>query len=447
MLFCDGNRRTLPIRRHIVVALVWLALSPVALGGSADDGTSDLPRTLSDYLERARSANPELMALEARFRAAQEVVPQSAALPDPSFQWTYFVEPVQTRTGPQQSVLLLSQRFPWFGTLGNRKKSASAEADAQWSAYQSKELELTRRTALGFFEYGFVERAIELTRRNRDWLETLEPVIEEKVKAGGDLNPLLRLKVEIGKVDDALQSLEQKRIVESSGLSELMALPGDAVLPWPDWSAPAVVSPDGAALARAIESDNPDLHVLAHKIDSVKAKGEVARRKSYPDVTAGLNYIFLGDPDVNPSTPDAGRDPWGFTVGVTIPLQTKRNKAARSEMTFAQTAIERSYEQKLNELQADLRSSLALLDDANRRLLLYGDELLALAEQAVENSRTSYEGGRTGILEVIDSERSLLELQLLYWRAAADAWQQRVTIETLANRPIVLTPEAPQINE
>jgi outer membrane protein TolC len=148
------------------------------------------------------------MALEARFHAAEEVVPQSAALPDPSLQWTYFVEPVQTRTGPQESVFTLSQRFPWFGKLSNSKKSASAEADALWSAYESKELELVKQVSLGFFEYGFVNRAIDLTRKNRDWLLTLEPVIEEKVKAGGDLNPLLRLKVEIGRVDDALQSLE-----------------------------------------------------------------------------------------------------------------------------------------------------------------------------------------------------------------------------------------------
>jgi outer membrane protein TolC len=86
-----------------------------------------------------------------------------------------------------------------------------------------------------------------------------------------------------------------------------------------------------------------------------------------------------------------------------------------------------------------LSASLALLEDANRRLELYGEELLDLAEQAVENSRTSYESGRTGILEVIDSERSLLDLQLLYWRAASDAWQQRITLQTLANQPILGT--------
>lgn len=428
---------------YMILAAIGLSATVAFAEDTAGKaGNTLLPTAMEGYLQRARSANPELMALEARFHAAEEVVPQSAALPDPSLQWTYFVEPVQTRTGPQESVFTLSQRFPWFGKLSNSKKSASAEADALWSAYESKELELVKQVSLGFFEYGFVNRAIDLTRKNRDWLLTLEPVIEEKVKAGGDLNPLLRLKVEIGRVDDALQSLEQRRLVESANLSELMALPHDTLLPWPTWSAPGVVTPDGPALARAIEANNPELQVLVHKVDSVKARWEVARRKSYPDVTAGLNYIVLGDPVVNPTTPDAGRDPWGVTVGVTIPLQLRRNKAARSEMTFAQTALEKTYEQKLNELKADLRSSLALLDDANRRLRLYGDELLALAEQAVENSRTSYEGGRTGILEVIDSERSLLELQLLYWRAAADAWQHRVIIQTLANRPISVISEA-----
>ena len=65
----------------------------------------------------------------------------------------------------------------------------------------------------------------------------------------------------------------------------------------------------------------------------------------------------------------------------------------------------------------------------------------------MENSRTSYESGRTGILEVIDSERSLLDLQLLYWRASADAWQQRIIIQTLSNQPLLGTFQATQEHE
>ncbi|MDA3873793.1 MAG: TolC family protein, partial [Kiritimatiellae bacterium] len=99
-------------------------------------------------------------------------------------------------------------------------------------------------------------------------------------------------------------------------------------------------------------------------------------------------------------------------------------------------ASEQELAQKRNQLTAELESSLALLNDAQRRLDLYGEELLDLAQQAVDNSFRAYEVGQTGILEVIDSERSHLELQLLYWRAAADAWQQRIQIQTLVNRPI-----------
>ena len=50
-------------------------------------------------------------------------------------------------------------------------------------------------------------------------------------------------------------------------------------------------------------------------------------------------------------------------------------------------------------------------------------------------------------IEVIDSERSLLELQLLHRRAAADAWQQRITIQSIANQPLLNTFNATQSHE
>ena len=296
---------------------------------------------------------------------------------------------------------------------------------------------LARAVSLGFYEYGYTEEAIKLTEENRDLLKSLEPIVEEKVRSGGEINALLRLKVEIGRIDDRLQSLSQKRVVQSAKLSELMALPETELLAWPKWEKPAAVTPNGASLARAIRASNPELQMLERKIASAAARRELARLESYPDVTLGINYIQLGSPEVNPTTPDAGKDPWGVTLAVNIPIWREKYSAARAEALASQRANENEYTDRFNALRAELSASLALLKDANRRLTLYGEELLGLAQQAVENSQASYEGGQTGILEVIDSERSLLDLQLLYWRAAADAWQQRVIIRTLANQPIL----------
>lgn len=396
-------------------------------------------RSLEDYLQQAQAANPQLQAYEQHYAAAMQRIPQAAALPDPMLQMTHFVESVQTRTGPQENVLMLSQRIPWFGKLRSRENIASAEAEALWYAYQNQQLMLARMVSLGFYEYGYTEEAIRLTKENLDLLSELEPIVEEKVRSGGEINALLRLKVEIGKVDDRLQSLTQKRVAQSAKLSELLALPDSSLLAWPKWEAPEPASLNGPALVQSVRANNPELQMLERKVASADARREIARLESYPDITFGINYIQVGSPEVNPTTPDAGQDPWGVTVAVNIPIWFGKYNAAKAEALASKRATENEYENRLNALRAELSASLALLEDANRRLKLYGEELLGLAEQAVENTRSSYENGRTGILEVIDSERSLLDLQLLYWRAASDASQQRIVIQTLANQPILGT--------
>lgn len=426
--------RSFPFRSYIRLG-VCLFITNLSLGQEQ----VFIATTLEAYLQQAQRANPSLKAFEAHYDAATQRIPQVSALPDPTFQITHFVESIQTRTGPQDNAFVLSQRIPWFGKLGSREDAASAEAEALWFAYQNQQLMLARTVSLMYYEYGYTGHAINLTRENLALLEKLEPITEEKIKAGGDLNTLLRLKVEMGKVSDQLQSLEQKRIAQSAQLDQLLALSSADVLPWPSWEAPLIEALDARSLAIAIETNNPALEMLQRKIASAEARKEIARLESYPDITLGLNYIQVGDPVVNPTTPDAGQDPWGFTVAVNIPIWFNKYDASRAEALASKRATENEYQNRLNELRSELSTSIARLNDANRRLKLYGEELLGLAQQAAEITRSSYESGRTGILEVIDSERTLLELQTLYWRAAADAWQQRIAIQTLANQPLLGT--------
>jgi len=428
--------------------MLCVIAAPVLIASDALNVTSTVPSgSLESYLSRAQMANPQLKAFQRRYDAAMQRIPQVSALPDPMFQITHFVESVQTRTGPQENVLMFSQKIPWFGKLSSRADAASAEAEALWYAYQNQQLMLARAVSLGFYEYGFTEEAIQLTRENRDLLQELEPIVEEKVRSGGEINALLRLKVEIGRIDDRLQSLTQKRVAQSAKLGELLALPEDSLLAWPHWEEPKAISLDGPSLVHAIRANNPELQMLERKVASAEARREIARLESYPDITFGINYIQVGNPEVNPMTPDAGQDPWGVTVAVNIPIWFGKYDAAKAEALASKRANEHEYENRYNTLRAELSASLALLKDANRRIKLYGEELLGLAEQAVENTRNSYENGRTGILEVIDSERSLLDLQMLYWRAASDAWQQRIVIQTLANQPILGTFKATEDNE
>lgn len=429
----------------IKALLAWIGLLSANWVAAVEDSQSWNLETLVDYLERAQDANPSLLAFAERYEAAKERIPQANALPDPTLQVTHFVESVQTRTGPQKNAFMVSQKIPWFGKLGRREDAASEEAEALWYAFQTQQLSLARRVSIIFFEYGYTKEAIRLTRENRDLLQKLEPIVEAKVEGGADLNALLRLKVEIGRVDDQLQSLKQRRIAQSAEITKLLALPKSGVHSWPQWEAPDVVDLDNIALVNSIEANNPELEMLRRKIASAVARSEIAKLDSYPDFSLGLNYIQIGDPGTAVS--DAGKDAAGVSLAVNIPIWFEKYRSARAEALATQRSSENELSNRFNELRADLSVSVSLLDDANRRLVLYGDELLPLAQQAVENSRTSYESGRTSFLEVIDSERSLLDLQLLFWRAAADAWQQRIIIQTLSNQPLMGTFKATQGHE
>ena len=424
--------RSLPFR-----VFIFLLSAAASLGASK---SAIQPETLLAYLTHVQEVNPDLKAFESRYNAARERTAQAKALPDPVFQMTYFVESVQTRTGPQENVLMLSQRIPWFGKRDQRSLGASAEAEAIWYAWQNRQLSVALIVSNLFFDYGYNDRAIKLTIKNLGLLEQIEPTVEEKIRAGGALNALLRLKVEIGRTADKLASLQQDRIAIAARLNALLAQPSDTNLPAPQWTVPAALPTwQSANLARALETNHPELKMIQRKIESADIRREIARLERYPDLALGVNYIQVGDQTVNPTTPDAGRDPWGVTLSVSLPIWSSRNQAIRADADSTHRAIAQQYEDRLNHLRSDLSSSLARLDDAHRRIKLYGDELLGLARQSLDNSRSAYENGGTTLLEVIDSERSLLELELQHWRASADAWKQHITVQTLINQPLLGT--------
>ncbi|MFL2847912.1 MAG: TolC family protein, partial [Coraliomargaritaceae bacterium] len=215
-----------------LVALISLANQTFATDAIAFTGEG---ATLIDYLNQAQSANPHLRAFHKRYQAAIAHIPQASSLPDPKLQITSFVESIQTRTGQQENALSLSQKIPWFGKLNRSKDTWTAEAEALWYAYQTEQLALNRRLSLAFFEYIYTKEATNLAQKNYDFLKNIEPIVQSKVEGGADLNALLRLKVEIGIINDELNSLEQRRIIQSAELAKLLALPHTTILPWPIW--------------------------------------------------------------------------------------------------------------------------------------------------------------------------------------------------------------------
>ena len=389
--------------------------------------------TLADYLRVGIANNPGLRAQYEKHQAALEQIPQAKSLPDPKFMATSFVRDVQTRTGPQRGQLAVGQTFPWFGKLRLRGEIASKEAQAIYYLYENSLLYLHRDISLSYYDYAYLAKATEITEKIITLLERLEPSVKEKVRVGNDLASLLRLQVEIGKNRDVLQALKKERQRQSSTMSALLGRRDVDLLPWIKLEEFKDLPEGRVKLVEALFKGNPELKAIEMRIAKAEKAVKLSNLSPIPDPTIGVNYFDTGSA-LNPGTPGSGDDPWGVTLSFRIPLWFGKYKAEKKQALANHRAVEAVLTDRQNTLIAELERALEDFQEADERIALYTKTLLPIARQAVEVSEESYKANRSTILDVIDSDRTLLELEKTYWRAVANRHSSHVRLKALVGR-------------
>ena len=391
---------------------------------------------MADYLRYAALNNPGMKAAFHRWKAALERVTQAGSLPDPRFNYAYFVEEVETRVGPQRQKFGLSQTFPWFGTLDLREGAASEAAAAAHAMYEKEKVQLFQRVKSAYHEYWYLGRAIEVTREHVRLVKNMESVARTHFKTGAvPHSAVIQAQVELGKLDDRLRTLESLRGPIVARLNAALNRATHLPLPWPR-SLPefAATFTDEQAMQWLTES-NPELRRLDHLAGKEEAGIKLAKRNYYPNITLGVDYIDTDDA-LNPNLSDSGKDPVMATVSVNLPIWYGKHRAAEREARLRTEAAEENREDAGKRLEADLKLALHHFRDAERKIDLYGDTLVPKAEQSLKVAQQGFEAGRTSFISLIDAQRLLLEFQLAHQRAQADRGQRLAMIEVLTGREV-----------
>lgn len=108
------------MKRYICACLCCLPV--LILTSSSVLAAEKDKNTLAAYLEQALVGNDSLLAAQAELRAASARVRQAGVLPDPKLEVQYYLQPIETRTGPQQAAIGIGQGLPWFGKLALMRK-------------------------------------------------------------------------------------------------------------------------------------------------------------------------------------------------------------------------------------------------------------------------------------------------------------------------------------
>ena len=404
---------------------IFLTISLLVLSLSA--GAQDI---LDRYLVVAAENNPGLKTRFNEYLAALEVAPQVKALPDPQLAFGYFIQPVETRVGPQEFRISASQMFPWFGTLKSKEDVAIQTAKAKYEAFEEAKSKLFNEVKGTYYNIYFNWKAIDIVQDNIQILNTFQRLALIKVEAG-IVSPVdeYRIEMEIGDLENQLALLKDQHLSLGVAFFNLLNTDQENVL-LPDtlWNNGPVLTKQ--ALLDSIMIRNHQLLGLEMQREALIFKQELARKMGNPGFSVGLDYIFVGQGENNLS----GKDAFVFPkIGITIPLYRNKYKAMVNEVTYLETAKVNEKLDKENMIETLFENSWKELLDADRRIFLYDDQL-NLAEQSIQLLEVEYATANKNFEEILRMERKQLFYALELERARADKQAALSFIEYLMGK-------------
>jgi outer membrane protein TolC len=196
--------------------------------------------------------------------------------------------------------------------------------------------------------------------------------------------------------------MKAQLVTQRAALNALLSRDADAAIAVPAAlpATRAMTLSDGQLLQLAA-AGNPELAALADEIRS-KDKGiELARLQYLPDLSANVGTDLRGVTQT-------------LAGSLTVPfLRYEAINAAVAQAEANLRSTQAMRRQTLNDLNAQVVLDIVSLRDSDRQLELFDRTLLPRARQVVALSRTTYEAGRGALLDLLDSERSLIDIERL----------------------------------
>ena len=379
---------------------------------------------LRAYVTAAVERHPALLESEARYRAARQRVPQVSALPDPIVSFTQALRSVETRVGPQLNSITLTQAFPWFGTLELRGRVAVLEATALHHRHEAERRDVVARVKETYYDLGYVDAALDLAREEQSLLEHYETLASARYATGQGLQQaVLRLQAEITRVVDRRHLLDRQRGTLAAHLNTLLDRPAEEPVP----TVRSLLRPDVAI-------DREQLHGLGERhrhellaatalIEGGEQSIELARRRSRPEFTASVGVTNVGrraDPAGLPLPPDNGRNAVTVSVGASLPLWSARTRAGIDQANDEMRAQTRQRAAARNAMEMEIQEAVVRLETLDRQIDLLDTVLIPQTEEALRATETAYETGQLGVLELLDSERTLIDVRTMRARYLSD---------------------------
>ena len=379
-----------------------------AASGQAGTNRVSVEQLVSEVL----SNSPALAAARLKWHAMEERPEIARALPDPMLTYGYWFQSVETRVGPMNQRVAASQKIPFWGKRSLAADKARQEALLTMWNYQALRRDLIRRAKMAYYDLYLVDRSREILEAQLQLLNPIVQTAQSRYAAGqADQQDVLKAQVATSEIQNRILGLTQRREGALARINALRnAAPGAELTVSSSLKLPAL--PAREQTLEVATDYRQELQAAGVAIQRDEIALNLAKKDRWPDFTFGVDYTQIDPSTMSSPPPDSGKDAVQGFVSVNVPLWFGKLRAERREAEEQLEASRAAETNVRNSVTSEVQDAWFRAQVNGDQLSLYETSLLPRAQQTFEASRAGYEAARVSFIDLLDSERVLLNFRL-----------------------------------
>lgn len=382
---------------------------------------------LADLLSEAERVHPSIRAEAQMVEARRAHVPQVKTLPDPTVTvgWMGNIWPLGVQRLDPSSYRGISamQDLPYPGKLNLRGQIAGQDVKVEQWNLEAARRQVRAAVESAYYELWAADQAIANTHKNKDLLQKLSQIAEEKYKVGRGLQPdVLRAQLGVSSILQTLTMLNQRRQTLVAKLNSLLLRPADAPIGalTPVEKSPLTYSLD-ELIERGVEN-SPEIRRQQELIEQSQYAVNLAQREYLPDFRVGYDYWQ------RPGMPDMH----GFNAGINVPIfyRSKQREGVK-EAGYALESAKQSREAIRTVLLFQVKEQYLQAKASDELLTLYTRGLVPQSALTLESSLASYQTGTLDFESLISNFMSVLQYETNYYEELANYQKALVNLEQI----------------
>ncbi|HVC89292.1 MAG TPA: TolC family protein, partial [Acidobacteriaceae bacterium] len=379
--------------------------------------TSGPALTLDDVERIALARNPEIEVAARQVAIAEAHVPAAGALDDPTAMYRGWGVPLQQpwNYNDAQNMFSVSQTLPGPGKRGLRIGVAESDVAESKAELEQVRLEVQVRVQKAFDDMLLANDELQIHAQHVGIARQAIEAARIKYTVGKvPQQDILKAQVALTQLAEHMIRFDRDADLARARLNTLLGR--DPAAPLNMHGAYAVLAPlpDEQALEELALHSRPDLVAARVAAERSRKEQALAKKAYIPDLTVSGGYMLM------PPTVKM-RNNYMVEASMNLPwLNHRKHNAEIAEATAKATEQDAELAELRNAAFGQVQEALVQARAAQRFALLYHDTLQPQAEATLQSSVIAYENDKTNFLDLLDSQMTVIDIDLAWIQAVAD---------------------------